>query len=87
LFEANLRALRDYRPTPLPAPIALFRANVQMLSHLALDSTLGWRDLAESEVRVRVVPGNHASMVTEPLVRQLAKILSDELDAAQEASC
>ena len=85
LFEANLRALRDYRPTPLPVPITLFRANVQLLSNLALDSTLGWSDLAESEVRVRIVPGNHGSITTEPLVRHLAKILSDELDAAQEA--
>lgn len=84
LFEANLRALRDYRPTPLSVPITLFRANVQLLSHVALDSTLGWSDLAESEVRVRIVPGNHASIATEPLVRQLAKIMSDELDAAQE---
>ena len=86
LFEANLRALRDYRPTPLPVPITLFRANVQILSHLALDSTLGWSDLAESEVRVRIVPGNHGSITTEPLVRQLAKMMSDELDAAQEGT-
>jgi len=46
---------------------------------------LGWSDVAKSEVRVRIVPGKHISITTEPLVRQLAKILSDELDAAQEA--
>ena len=86
LFEANLRALRNYRAAPMPVPITLFRANVQLLSHLALDSTLGWRDLAES-VRVHIVPGSHGSMATEPFVRQLAKILSDELDAAQGIPC
>jgi amino acid adenylation domain-containing protein len=86
LSDANLRAMRDYKPMPLPVPITLFRANVQLLSHLALDSTLGWSDVAKSEVRVRIVPGKHISITTEPLVRQLAKILSDELDAAQEAS-
>ena len=86
LFEGNLRALQDYEATPLPVPITLFRANAQSLSHLALDSTLGWSDLAESEVRVRIVPGNHGSIATEPLVRQLAKALSEELDAAQDVS-
>jgi thioesterase domain-containing protein len=86
LMDANLRAMRNYKPRPLPVPITLFRANVQLLSHQALDSTLGWSDVAESEVRVRIVPGKHVSIITEPLVRQLAKILSDELDAAQAAS-
>jgi enterobactin synthetase component F len=86
LFDANLRAMRDYKPMPLPVPITLFRANVQLLSHLALDSTLGWSGLAKSEVRVRLVPGNHTAITMEPLVRQLAKILSDELDAAQECA-
>jgi amino acid adenylation domain-containing protein len=84
LYEARLRALRDYRPVvPLPVPITLFRADVQLLYNLALDPTLGWGDLAEGEVRVRIVPGNHGSLATEPHVRQLAKELSDDLDAAQ----
>ena len=83
LHEAHLRALRDYQPVPLPVPITLFRAEVQLLSNLALDPTLGWSDLAEGEVQVRIVPGNHGSITTEPLVRQLAKVLSDELDAVQ----
>ena len=34
-------------------------------------------------MQVRVVPGDHSTMMTEPLVRHLAKALSDELDAAQ----
>jgi amino acid adenylation domain-containing protein len=84
LFDANLRAMRDYKPVPLAVPITLFRANMQWLSHQALDSTLGWSDLAKSEVRVRIVPGNHTAITMEPLVRQLAKILSEELNAAQK---
>ena len=85
LFEAHLRALRSYQPAPMPVPITLFRAEVQLLSHLALDSTLGWKDLAKSEVQVRIVPGSHGSLTTEPFVQQVAKILSNELDAAQRA--
>ena len=85
LFEAQLRALQDYRPLPSPIPIALFRASVPSLSQLAMDPTLGWSDFAKGEVQVRTVPGNHLSMTTEPLVRQLAKALSSALDAAQGA--
>ena len=44
LFEASLRALRDYRPAPPPVPITLFRASKSLLSHLALDPTLGWSE-------------------------------------------
>jgi len=83
LFEASLRVLRDYRPAPSPVPITLFRANMSLLSHLAMDPALGWSDLAEGPVLVHMVPGDHDSIATEPLVRQLAKILSHELDAAQ----
>jgi len=86
VIDANLRAMRDYKPVPLRVPITLFRADVQWLSHLALDSTLGWSDVAKSEVKVRTVSGNHTTITVEPWVRQLAKILSEELDAAEKAA-
>ena len=84
-YEANIRALRTYQPRKLRAPLMLFRAETQpqTLSHLAMDLTLGWGELAEGGVRVRVVPGDHHTMITEPLVSHLAKSLSNELDAAQ----
>jgi thioesterase domain-containing protein len=85
LYEANLRALRNYRPTVSRLAPILFRAEGQFLSNLALDATLGWRDLSEGKIRVHTVSGTHGSMATEPFVRQLAKILSCELDAAQDA--
>jgi amino acid adenylation domain-containing protein len=85
-MDAHLRAMRNYEPEPLSAPITLIRANEQMLSHLALDSTLGWRDVAKSEVKVLITPGSHTTITVEPLVRQLAKTLSEELDAAQSVA-
>ena len=87
VLEAHLRALRNYCPVPSPVPITLFRASVPLLSNLAMDQTLGWSGLAEGEVHVHILPGNHQSITTEPLVRQLAKALSDTLDAAQGAPC
>jgi thioesterase domain-containing protein len=58
----------------------LFRAKVQLLSHLALDSSLGWRDYTKGEVRVHILPGGHNSITVEPTVRQLAEMISVELD-------
>jgi amino acid adenylation domain-containing protein len=83
LFDAHLRALRQYRSTKLPVPIVLFRAKVPMLSDLVMDSALGWNGLAKGAVRVRFVPGNHDSMTAEPLVRHLAEALREELDTVQ----
>ena len=80
-YEGGLRALLDYRPRPAPIKISLFRAKVPSLSNLALDSTLGWNELGGSDVRVHVVPGNHGSMMTEPMVRELAKAISEQLEA------
>jgi amino acid adenylation domain-containing protein len=84
-YETNISALRAYQPGKLRAPLVLFRPDTQPpnLSYLAAGFTLGWDELVEGGVRVRVVPGDHLSMITEPFVRHLAKALSDELDAAQ----
>jgi hypothetical protein len=86
--EANLRALRAYEPGKLRATLVLFRAETQpqTLSRLAMNFTLGWEECTEGGVRVRVVPGDHLTMITEPLVRHLAAVLSDELDVAQQVS-
>ena len=82
-YQAMIQALRNYRPAPVRVPITLFRAEEQLISHLALDSTLGWSEIAEGDVQIHVVPGDHGSVTAEPFVRELAKRLSEELDAAQ----
>ena len=61
-------------------PITLFRAKVKLLPHLAPDSSLGWRDFTNGEVRGHIVPEDRSSIIAEPVVRQLAKIISGELD-------
>ncbi len=85
LFEAGLEALRAYRPAPSPVPITLFRAKIPLMRHLIMDSTLGWKNLAQREVQVRVIPGDHQSMTTERLVRHLAKAIADELDKIENS--
>jgi amino acid adenylation domain-containing protein len=85
IFKAHLRALQNYEPSLTPVPIALFRASRPLMGHLAMDETLGWRDLARGDVQIQILPGDHRSITTEPLVRQLAKALSASLDAAENA--
>lgn len=84
--EANLRAYRAYRPERLQGALTLFRAQAQPVSHLVLDQTLGWSQLVKGKVRVRLVPGNHHTIRTEPFVRELAEALMQELDAVQVGS-
>ena len=84
LFESNIRAVRAYQPRRLRAPVLLIRSKQQLLSHLALDDTLGWSDFVDGGIKVRTVPGNHHTMATEPLVRELADVLCDELNMAQQ---
>ncbi len=81
--EAYLPALRSYRAAPLRVPITLFRAMVTPRQRLPLDRSLGWTALAQTEVTVHQVAGDHISITTEPYVRHLAKALSETLDAAQ----
>jgi thioesterase domain-containing protein len=59
---------------------------MQLLSHFALDSTLGWRDFTKADVRVHEIPGDHDSITGEPIVRELAKLVSADLDADPGAS-
>jgi hypothetical protein len=51
-----------------------------------IGETLNCCSLLSPRVQVRTVPGDHLSMITEPLVRQPAKALSSALDAAQGAT-
>ncbi|MFZ2104620.1 MAG: thioesterase domain-containing protein, partial [Roseiarcus sp.] len=85
MFDANLRALHDYRPAPSALPITLFRASEPLPADLIRGPTLGWASLSKGDVTVHIVPGDHHSITTEPLVGQLAAALSRALDASQGA--
>jgi thioesterase domain-containing protein len=81
--EQFFPVLRSYRPVPLNVPAVLFRATDIALLSLPLDLTLGWSSVIEGGIQVQKVPGDHLSITTEPLVRQLATTLSDAIDRAQ----
>jgi amino acid adenylation domain-containing protein len=77
----HCRALAAYRPGPYPGRVTLLRARTQALfgPH---QFDLGWGRLAAGGVDVRVIPGDHDSIIVEPDVRSLAWELAAALAAA-----
>jgi amino acid adenylation domain-containing protein len=83
VFRANVRAVRAYRPAPVPAAttgIALFvtHGNPERDS---LGADLGWGKLAGGGLAVSELSGDHYSLLREPVVQELADGLSRRLDA------
>ncbi len=76
IFERNDRALKQYRPRSYDGRLTLVRS-----TEWQGEETLGWRELA-SRVEVRLLAGDHYSMIREPHVRDLAAILKEELARA-----
>ena len=77
----NMRALRRYIPKPYPGRVTLLWADERPAD--PTDRRLGWRALASGGLDVRVIPGDHSSMMKEPHVQVLAQELRSALDAAR----
>ena len=79
--EAHRSAIGAYRPKPYDGKL------VQLLcsdaSHRAYeDRRLAWSSLTPAGLEIRIVPGNHLTMVEEPHVQVLAQYLQGCLDRA-----
>jgi amino acid adenylation domain-containing protein len=77
--EAHRRAVLAYKPKPYDGKL------VQLMCsdapHRAYeDRRLAWSSLAQGGLEVRIVPGNHLTIVEEPLVQVLAQELQGCLD-------
>ena len=88
MWDANLRALGEYRPAQYPGAVTLFRATISdPLEDCGLDH-LGWSQYVEHGIDIRYVEGTHDNMVLEPGVEQLVAHLNlvlAEAGAAQGA--
>jgi thioesterase domain-containing protein len=69
MFRANVRALRRYVPRPLAERVVLLQARDRIGPSVSGQEGT-WQALCES-VEVHVVPGNHYTMICEPLVGEL----------------
>ncbi len=72
LVEANYLAWQSYVPRPYPGRVTLFRARTRPILH-SLAHDLGWGEVAQGGVEIHVVNGQHWKIMTEPVVRTLAK--------------
>jgi thioesterase domain-containing protein len=82
-LEACAAALDSYRPGRYTGKIVLLRART---SALLADTTLdrGWGRFADGGVEVRTIRGDHATILREPHVRELAQELTACLEASRE---
>ncbi|WP_164018467.1 type I polyketide synthase [Pyxidicoccus trucidator] len=74
-----------YSPRPYTGPVTLFRAQEISLVYSHMGKTLGWEPLVPT-LRIREVPGDHDSLVREPNVHVLGRMLRAALDEAQQVS-
>jgi hypothetical protein len=81
-FSRTLRY--SYIPHVFAGRITVFRPTWLPLGR-AYDPTMGWGNLAADGVELYEVPGYHSSLVFEPRVRGLAKLLRSCLVESQAA--
>jgi thioesterase domain-containing protein len=93
VFKASTRNSSRYRAQgTYHGTVALLRANETHIEDTGIamnlranDDTWGWNQLAQTNVEVRIVPGDHVTMMAEPHVRTLASELAACISKAEEA--
>jgi thioesterase domain-containing protein len=68
---AALRAERQYVAQAYPGRVTLFRARETDLAYVD-EQVKGWESVSLGGVEVHEIPGDHATMMQDPQVRQLA---------------
>lgn len=79
VFRANCRAIADYRLKPCEMPLNLIRlADKNAVGALALSNDLlGWNEFVGDLLNVRIIEGNHYTIIKEPQVKILAECLDE----------
>jgi thioesterase domain-containing protein len=77
IMEANLQALEDYVLCPYAGKVTLFQS-----IQASQGEHYGWDLLARGGVEIHRIPGTHLSMLEEPNVAGLAKVLKACIDSA-----
>ncbi|MET0647733.1 MAG: amino acid adenylation domain-containing protein, partial [Pyrinomonadaceae bacterium] len=83
LHRNSLSAVLDYEPAIYPGRITLFRAGRGAARDSAPDDW-GWGRLSAEPVSIHAVPGDHHTMLSEPHVQTLARLLAAQLEAVQD---
>ena len=83
IIDTYDRAAMNYTPRPYRGKLTVFKAE-----HSWGPNEMGWESLAKGGLEVRIVPGDHYTVIEEPNVGQLAKEIGGqltELEAGLEA--
>jgi len=83
VLEANRQALAGYVPRVYPGRITLFLGN-EAPERFFYDSRFAWSEIAADGLDVRVVPGSHETLFSEPHVRVVAERLRISLQKVRE---
>ena len=81
-IEENIQSQLRYDYRPYPAPMAVYKAAEDPFTGHFLDIDLGWPPVANGGLIIRVVSGDHLTMVAEPHVERLADLLQIDIDDA-----
>jgi thioesterase domain-containing protein len=82
VFLANKQAFARYAARTFSGRVALFLAQDETARYTC-DPSSDWRGLATEGVDVYELPGDHDGMLTEPRVRELARLLTKSLGRAR----
>ncbi len=81
-IEENIQSQVRYEYRPYPGDMAVYKAaGDPFIGHL-LETDMGWRPVADGGLIIRVVGGDHLTMVAEPHVERLADLLQVDINDA-----
>ncbi|MCK6507342.1 hypothetical protein L6R53_28890, partial [Myxococcota bacterium] len=83
LFLLHARLTLSYEPRALAHRLTLLKAT-DLRGRAARDPTQGWRMLAAHGVEVHRLPGEHLTLLREPHVGEVARVLGECLRRAEE---
>ena len=73
IFRINLQAMFDYLPGSYGGHVTLLRAGKRnLLDRFVEKAAVGWERVARGGVEVRMIPGDHYSILRKPQVEKLA---------------
>lgn len=81
IFSANLRMAEAYRPEPCALAAKLYVA-----TNGHVDRTRGWSELLLRGLSTEDLPGDHYSVLAEPSVERLARLLAREIGGTPSVS-
>jgi amino acid adenylation domain-containing protein/non-ribosomal peptide synthase protein (TIGR01720 family) len=83
LFRANSRAFERFVPKPYLGPVTVIKASQKLKTGMHVKPAYGWEELApDACIDVHVTSGNHFTIMRNPKVKDVSKILRKAIENA-----